>query len=36
MKIRAREPEQAKKILDSAVQDAGTSGRTVFHASWCG
>jgi hypothetical protein len=36
MKIRACEPEQAKKILDSPIEDAGTPGSTVFHASWCG
>ena len=36
--LRASEPGDAKKILDAAVREAGSSHRTVFlifHASWC-
>ena len=38
VQIRAGEPEPAMRILNSAVKEAGASGRTVFlifHASWC-
>jgi thioredoxin-related protein len=35
----AAQPGPARKILDSAIKEAGSSHRTVFlifHASWCG